>query len=117
MHACSGRRVDGTTILSRGHVDKALQRKRIEASFGVDTMSHPLLALTKLFFYPVGNTPAVYLAENLSPEDKVQALLLGCGDPRNMYDRSNPLEALKTKLHSSLYTIHMEGKSSGTLRA
>ena len=36
------------------------------------------------FFYPVGNTPPVFLTETLAPEEAAKILLLGCGDPRSI---------------------------------
>ena len=36
------------------------------------------------FFYPVGNTPPVFLTETLAPEEVAKILLLGCGDPRSI---------------------------------
>ena len=36
------------------------------------------------FFYPIGNTPAVCLTQDLPPEEKASVLLLGCGDVRNI---------------------------------
>lgn len=36
------------------------------------------------FFYPIGNTSAVDLTDTLTPEEKADVLLLGCGDPRNI---------------------------------
>ncbi|KAL2075114.1 hypothetical protein VTL71DRAFT_56 [Oculimacula yallundae] len=36
------------------------------------------------FFYPIGNTPAVCLTQDLPPEDGAQILLLGCGNIRNV---------------------------------
>jgi hypothetical protein len=47
-------------------------------------MSHPLFWLSKLFFYPIGNTGATSLTQDLSPEQSADILLLGCGDPRNI---------------------------------
>lgn len=47
-------------------------------------MSHPLFWLSKLFFYPIGNTAAISLTQDLSPEQSADVLLLGCGDPRNI---------------------------------
>ncbi|KAG8710643.1 hypothetical protein FRC11_004270 [Ceratobasidium sp. 423] len=47
-------------------------------------MSHPLYWLEKQFFYPIGNTPAISLTQDLSPEQSADILLLGCGDPRNI---------------------------------
>ncbi|KAJ7695068.1 hypothetical protein B0H17DRAFT_1056261 [Mycena rosella] len=46
-------------------------------------MSHPTL-WPRMFFYPVGNTPAVCLTKNIPPEKSANVLLLGCGDPRNI---------------------------------
>ncbi|KAJ7636086.1 hypothetical protein DFH06DRAFT_659244 [Mycena polygramma] len=53
-------------------------------------MSHPVL-WPRLFFYPVGNTSAVCLTDNIPPEKPANVLLLGCGDPRNI-----------------LYTLHVD---------
>jgi hypothetical protein len=36
------------------------------------------------FFYPIGNTPAVCLTQDLSCEQGADILLLGCGDVRNI---------------------------------
>ncbi|KAH7130048.1 hypothetical protein B0J11DRAFT_612756 [Dendryphion nanum] len=36
------------------------------------------------FFYPIGNTPAVCLTQNLSRESSGNILLLGCGDVRSV---------------------------------
>ncbi|KIK13865.1 hypothetical protein PISMIDRAFT_17684 [Pisolithus microcarpus 441] len=47
-------------------------------------MSHPLYWLGRVYFYPVGNTSAVCLTEELPPEHKADVLLLGCGDPRHV---------------------------------
>lgn len=47
-------------------------------------MSHPLFWLSKQFFYPIGNTSAISLTQDLSPEQTADILLLGCGDPRNI---------------------------------
>ncbi|KAK6496850.1 hypothetical protein TWF481_001834 [Arthrobotrys musiformis] len=38
-------------------------------------------------FYPIGNSKAINLAEYLPPEIDVDALLLGCGDVRNILFR------------------------------
>ncbi|KAG6381910.1 hypothetical protein JVT61DRAFT_530 [Boletus reticuloceps] len=64
-------------------------------------MSHPLFWPTVTFFYPVGNTSAVCLTENLSPESKADILLLACGDPRHILytiyaNESNPLTSQRT---------------------
>jgi hypothetical protein len=36
------------------------------------------------FFYPIGNTPAVCLTQDLPCEKEADILLLGCGDVRNI---------------------------------
>jgi hypothetical protein len=59
-------------------------------------MAHPLLWPFKLFFYPVGNTAAVCLTQDLPPEQPADVLLLGCGDARNV-----------------LYTVHVDGRLEG----
>lgn len=47
-------------------------------------MVHPLVWPSKYFFYPIGNTAAVCLTRDLSPEEPARILSLGCGDPRNV---------------------------------
>ncbi|KIJ65882.1 hypothetical protein HYDPIDRAFT_87876 [Hydnomerulius pinastri MD-312] len=47
-------------------------------------MSHLLFWRGRTFFYPIGNTSAVCLTENLPPEQKAEILLLACGDPRHI---------------------------------
>ncbi|KAI6104714.1 hypothetical protein EV401DRAFT_2275047 [Pisolithus croceorrhizus] len=47
-------------------------------------MSHPLYWPGRIYFYPIGNTSAVCLTEELPPEHKADVLLLGCGDPRHV---------------------------------
>ncbi|KAG2754012.1 hypothetical protein P692DRAFT_20828095 [Suillus brevipes Sb2] len=47
-------------------------------------MAHPVLWRGKQFFYPIGNTPAVCLTQDLCPTEKADILLLGCGDPRHI---------------------------------
>ncbi|KAF8205712.1 hypothetical protein K438DRAFT_1818357 [Mycena galopus ATCC 62051] len=36
------------------------------------------------YFYPIGNTSAVSLARDVTPDQDISLLLLGCGDPRNV---------------------------------
>ncbi|KAK7058233.1 hypothetical protein R3P38DRAFT_2844927, partial [Favolaschia claudopus] len=48
------------------------------------TMAQLLFWPGKLFFYPIGNTSAVSLARDVSPDKDISLLLLGCGDPRNV---------------------------------
>ena len=52
-------------------------------------MFTPTRVQLKYWFYPTGNTPAVNLLRDIPPsdnkkEDKVNLLLLACGDPRNL---------------------------------
>ncbi|KAI0067004.1 hypothetical protein BV25DRAFT_1878026 [Artomyces pyxidatus] len=47
-------------------------------------MAHPLIWPKKKFFYPIGNTPACCLTQDVPPEQPANILLLGCGDPRNI---------------------------------
>ncbi|KAJ2927552.1 hypothetical protein H1R20_g9535, partial [Candolleomyces eurysporus] len=47
-------------------------------------MAHPLIWPSKYFFYAIGNTSAVSVTMDLSPEEPARILLLGCGDPRNI---------------------------------
>jgi hypothetical protein len=47
-------------------------------------MAHPLFWPTKQFYYPIGNTSAVCLTQDLPPWQPADVLLLGCGDPRNI---------------------------------
>ncbi|OAX43707.1 hypothetical protein K503DRAFT_847041 [Rhizopogon vinicolor AM-OR11-026] len=47
-------------------------------------MAHPVMWRGKLFFYPIGNTSAVCLTQDLCPSEKADLLLLGCGDPRHI---------------------------------
>jgi len=47
-------------------------------------MSHVLYWPGRTFFYPLGNTSAVRLTENLPPEHNADVLLLGCGDARHI---------------------------------
>ncbi|KAI5988215.1 hypothetical protein EDD15DRAFT_1391097 [Pisolithus albus] len=47
-------------------------------------MSHLLYWPGRIFFYPVGNTSAICLTEELPPEHKADVLILGCGDPRHI---------------------------------
>ena len=45
------------------------------------------------YFYPFGNTPAIYLTQGLPPETRADILLLACGDVRNV-----------------LFTVHTDGE-------
>ena len=51
-------------------------------------MYTPTYIQLKYWYYPVGNTPAVNLLRDLSPDcgrqDCVNILSLACGDPRNV---------------------------------
>ena len=48
-------------------------------------MAHSVLYPARKFFYPIGNTSAVVLTDSLTPEEPANLLLLGCGDPRNVF--------------------------------
>ncbi|KAG2074776.1 hypothetical protein BDR04DRAFT_1171264 [Suillus decipiens] len=48
-------------------------------------MAHPAIWRGKQFFYPIGNTSAVCLTQDLCPSEKAEVLLLGCGDPRHIF--------------------------------
>ncbi|KAG1865927.1 hypothetical protein DFJ58DRAFT_863736 [Suillus subalutaceus] len=60
-------------------------------------MAHPVLWKGTTFFYPIGNTSAVCLTQDLCPSEKADVLLLGCGDPRHIlytvYTNSTGLQA------------------------
>ncbi|KAG8795946.1 hypothetical protein FRC12_007759 [Ceratobasidium sp. 428] len=62
-------------------------------------MSCPLYPPSTGYFYPLGNTPAISLTQDLSPEQSADILLLGCGDPRNV-----------------LYTLYADVVASSTPR-
>ncbi|KAH9928407.1 uncharacterized protein B0H18DRAFT_1118073 [Fomitopsis serialis] len=47
-------------------------------------MSHPLSWPFKYYFYPIGNTSAICLTQDLPVEQAADVLLLGCGDARNV---------------------------------
>lgn len=47
-------------------------------------MAHHLTWPGKYFFYPIGNTSAMSLTRDIAPEEDVNLLLLGCGDPRHV---------------------------------
>lgn len=47
-------------------------------------MAHPAFINIVSYFYPIGNTPAVCLTQDLPPEQDANLLLLGCGDLRNV---------------------------------
>ena len=47
-------------------------------------MFNPTLVNIATFFYPVGNTAATCLTEDLPHEVEAKLLALGCGDVRNI---------------------------------
>ncbi|KAA6408388.1 MAG: hypothetical protein FRX48_08130 [Lasallia pustulata] len=47
-------------------------------------MLHPTFVNIISYFYPIGNTPAVCLTQDLPREQKANVLLLGCGDVRSI---------------------------------
>ncbi|KIK55168.1 hypothetical protein GYMLUDRAFT_48134 [Collybiopsis luxurians FD-317 M1] len=48
-------------------------------------MAHPLVFPLRTYFYPVGNTTPLNLIQDIAPEQSANILLLGCGDPRNIF--------------------------------
>lgn len=56
-------------------------------------MLRPTVFSPIAYFYPLGNTPAVCLTQDLPPEQDANILLLGCGDARNI-----------------LYTLHADAR-------
>jgi hypothetical protein len=56
-------------------------------------MLTPGYASLFVYFYPIGNTPAVCLTQGLPPGKKADILLLGCGDVRHI-----------------LFTLHCDSK-------
>ncbi|KAG8724357.1 hypothetical protein FRC09_019635 [Ceratobasidium sp. 395] len=47
-------------------------------------MAHALFWPLKSSFHPLGDTPAVFLTQDLAPEQSANILLLGCDDPRHI---------------------------------
>ncbi|KZP17755.1 hypothetical protein FIBSPDRAFT_920591 [Athelia psychrophila] len=47
-------------------------------------MATPVYWPGNYYFYPIGNTSAVYLTRDLPPAEPANILLLGCGDPRSI---------------------------------
>lgn len=47
-------------------------------------MAHALVWPTSHDFFPIGNTSAVSLTNDLPPDEPARVLQLGCGDPRNI---------------------------------
>ncbi|KAL1730978.1 hypothetical protein EV714DRAFT_236376 [Schizophyllum commune] len=47
-------------------------------------MAHSIIFPRQSFFYAIGNTSAEVLSDSLPPEERLDLLLLGCGDPRNI---------------------------------
>jgi Domain of unknown function (DUF4470) len=66
----------------RQHLTAGVHRKCASAKMA---MLHPVYGAPFLYFYPVGNTPATSLSQNLPPGVAAKCLLLGCGDPRNIF--------------------------------
>lgn len=54
------------------------------------------------YFYPVGNTPAVCLTQDIPPELDADILLLGCGDARNIL-HTIYADAGSSELEAALY--------------
>ncbi|KAL1694465.1 hypothetical protein GGG16DRAFT_110174 [Schizophyllum commune] len=47
-------------------------------------MAHSIIFPRRSFFYAIGNTSAEVLSASIPPEERLDLLLLGCGDPRNI---------------------------------
>uniref|UniRef100_D8PPJ1 MYND-type domain-containing protein n=1 Tax=Schizophyllum commune (strain H4-8 / FGSC 9210) TaxID=578458 RepID=D8PPJ1_SCHCM len=47
-------------------------------------MAHSIIFPRRSFFYAIGNTSAEVLTDSLPPEEHLDLLSLGCGDPRNI---------------------------------
>jgi hypothetical protein len=47
-------------------------------------MLSPTFVNIVTFFYPIGNTPAVNLTQDLPFDQEAKILLLGCGDVRSI---------------------------------
>ncbi|KAL1960585.1 hypothetical protein VTO42DRAFT_7164 [Malbranchea cinnamomea] len=47
-------------------------------------MTTPVVINIPAFFYPIGNTPATCLTQDVPSGTPVNLLLLGCGDARNI---------------------------------
>lgn len=60
-------------------------------------MLTPMIFDINSFFYPLGNTPAACLTQDLPREEPASILLLGCGDVRNI-----------------LFTTYSDGASGGS---
>jgi len=70
-------------------------------------MLTPTAANVISFFYPIGNTPAVCLTQDLPCEQGADILLLGCGDVRNIlfstYSDSEVSQPLRYKKYQRDY--------------
>uniref|UniRef100_D8PPJ7 DUF4470 domain-containing protein n=1 Tax=Schizophyllum commune (strain H4-8 / FGSC 9210) TaxID=578458 RepID=D8PPJ7_SCHCM len=47
-------------------------------------MAHSVILPRRTWFYPIGNTSADLLTASLPPEQNLDLLLIGCGDPRSI---------------------------------
>lgn len=67
------------------------------------------------FFYPVGNTPAVCLTQDLPGEEPANVLLLGCGDVRNIlfttYASGASSRSMSSEIADRLADIETEPRS------
>lgn len=50
----------------------------------LNRMATPVTITVPSYFFPIGNTPALCLTQDMVPEMPVSLLLLGCGDARNV---------------------------------
>jgi hypothetical protein len=79
-------------------------------------MLTPAIVNILSFFYPVGNTPAVCLTQDLSCEQGADILLLGCGDVRNILftTYSDSASSQSTLLRGTSEALLMQSRTSST---
>jgi Domain of unknown function (DUF4470) len=84
LGAQEGRR--NLPLPTRFKLDALKEHKFCFTSFygNVKAMLTPAIVDIISFFYPIGNTPAVCLTQDLACDEKANVLLLGCGDVRNI---------------------------------
>lgn len=75
-------------------------------------MLHPALINIVSFFYPLGNTPAVCLTQDLPRHQKANILFLGCGDVRNvLFTTYSDSGTSELTLYERVTTVTNQGKS------
>lgn len=75
-------------------------------------MLNPAIVDIVPFYYPLGNTPAVCLTQDLPCDEPATVLLLGCGDVRNIlytaYSDSVSRELVSSDTAECLVDIKLE---------